>query len=95
MTIITDASTKGWSTHKRDFQTVGTWSQIDHKLHINCLELKDVSYSASLGLSSIGPSGHGCYVQYHGSVPYQQEGDTVLLPTLSSSGSIPVVTLPV
>ena len=38
--------------------------------------------------------GHDCYGQHHGSALYQQAGrDTVLLPTSSSSGPIPVATL--
>ena len=38
------------------------------------------SYSASLGLSATGPSGHGCYVQYYGSFLYQQAAGHGLTP---------------
>ena len=42
-TIFTDASSQGWGTHMRDSKISGTWTLIDRKLHINCLELKAVT----------------------------------------------------
>ena len=44
-TIFTDASTQGWGAHMGDSQISGTWTHTDHKLHINCLELKAVSHA--------------------------------------------------
>ena len=41
-TIFTDASTQGWGAHIGDSQISGIWTHTDHKLHINCLELKAV-----------------------------------------------------
>ena len=41
-TIITDASTQGWGAHMGDSQISGTWTPLDCKLHINCLEHKAV-----------------------------------------------------
>ena len=39
---FTDASTQGWGTHMGDSQISSTWTCTDHRLHINCLELKAV-----------------------------------------------------
>ena len=41
-TIFTDTSTQGWGTHMGDSQISGTWTRTDHKLDINCLELRAV-----------------------------------------------------
>ena len=41
-TFQRDASTQGWGTHMGDSQISGTWTHTDHKLHINCQELKAV-----------------------------------------------------
>ena len=40
--IFTDASTEGWDAHIGDSQISGTCTRTDHKLHIDCLELKVV-----------------------------------------------------
>ena len=40
-TILTD-TTQGWGAHMGDSQISGTWTRLDRKLHINCLELKAV-----------------------------------------------------
>ena len=42
-TIFTDASSQGWGAHMGDSKISGTWTRIDRKLHINCLELKAVT----------------------------------------------------
>ena len=42
-TIFTDASNLGWGVHMGDSKISGTWTLIDRKLHINCLELKAVT----------------------------------------------------
>ena len=42
-TIFTDASSQGWGAHMGDSKIAGTWTLIDRKLHINCLELKAVT----------------------------------------------------
>ena len=42
-TIFTDASSQGWGAHMGDSKISGTWTLIDRKLHINCLELKAVT----------------------------------------------------
>ena len=42
-TIFTDASSQGWGAHMGDSKISGTWTLIDCKLHINCLELKAVT----------------------------------------------------
>ena len=42
-TIFTHASNQGWGAHMGDSKISGTWTLIDHKLHINCLELKAVT----------------------------------------------------
>ena len=41
-TIFTDTSTQGWGAHMGDSQISGTWTRTDHKLDINCLELRAV-----------------------------------------------------
>ena len=42
-TIFTDASNQGWGAHMGDSKISGTWTLIDRKLHISCLELKAVT----------------------------------------------------
>ena len=42
-TIFADASNQGWGAHMGDSKISGTWTLIDRKLHINCLELKAVT----------------------------------------------------
>ena len=42
-TIFTDASNQGWGAHMGHSKISGTWTLIDRKLHINCLELKAVT----------------------------------------------------
>ena len=42
-TIFTDASSQGWGAHVGDSKISGTWTRIDRKLYINCLELKAVT----------------------------------------------------
>ena len=37
---FTLACTQGWGAYMQDFQVSGTWIHSDHRLHINCLELK-------------------------------------------------------
>ena len=44
-TIFTDASSQGWGAHMGDSKISGIWTRIDRKLHINCLELKAVTYA--------------------------------------------------
>ena len=41
-TVFTDASKQGWGAHMGDSKISGTWTRMDRKLHINCLELKAV-----------------------------------------------------
>ena len=43
-TILTDASSQGWGAHMGDSKISGIWTCIDRKLHINCLELKAVTW---------------------------------------------------
>ena len=40
--IFTDASKESWGTHLNKRTARGTWSLLESKLHINCLELKAV-----------------------------------------------------
>ena len=42
-TIFMDASIQGWGAHMGDSKISGTWTRIDRKLHISCLELKAVT----------------------------------------------------
>ena len=42
ITIFTDASNQGWGARMGDSKISGTWTLIDRKLHINCLELQAV-----------------------------------------------------
>ena len=44
-TIFTDASNQGWLAHMGDSKILGTWTLTDRKLHINCLELKTVTFA--------------------------------------------------
>ena len=45
LTIFTDASTQGWGAHMGDSKILGTWTLSDRKLHINCLEFKEVTFA--------------------------------------------------
>ena len=45
--LFTDASNEGWGAHLDQSSTKGLWSDRDKRLHINILELKAVSNSAS------------------------------------------------
>ena len=47
-TIFTDASNQGWGAHMGNSKILGTWTLIDRKLHINCLELKAVTCAQQL-----------------------------------------------
>ena len=69
-TIFTDASTQGWGAYMGDPQISGTWTHIDCKLHISCLELKAVI--CALQHWAPGPPGYDRYGQFDSSFVYQQ-----------------------
>ena len=79
-TIFTDASNLGWGTHMGDSKISGTWTLIDRKLHINCLELKAVTCAlrTPLGSSASWPPGHGRHGQFDSGFIYQQAGRDML-----------------
>ena len=92
-TIFTDASTQGCGAYMGDSQISGTWTPQDHKLHINCLELKAVGgCPTSLGSSAPGPPGLDCYGQFDSSFIYQQARRDPFPYLASSSRSFYVVT---
>ena len=41
--LFTDASNEGWGSHLEQSSTQGLWSEQEKRLHINVLELKEVS----------------------------------------------------
>ena len=59
-TVFTVTSRSGGRAH-------GDSQFSDHKLHVNCLDLKAVSMHHCVE----GPPGHDCYGQHHGSVLYK------------------------
>ena len=53
-----------------------TWTNLDRKLHIKCLELKAVISALHLWVIASGPQGHDRYRQHYSSFSYQQQGGT-------------------
>ena len=84
----------GGGGHTGDFQISGTWTRLDHKLHISCLELKAVISAIHQWDSVL----QDCqvfyhYILYNSSFLYQQtRRDTFSFLAASSNGSSYVAT---
>ena len=94
-TIFTDAYTQGWGAHMGDSQISGTWTPLDRKLHINCLELKAVG--AALHHWALVLQGHQVSIAMDNStvVSYnylQARRDPIPYLVAPSSGAFYVVT---
>ena len=86
--IFTDASKEGWGAHLNEFIARGTWSLLESKLHINCLELKAVFLALSVPKSVHEKDGFSSNRQHYSSGLHQQGGrhevGPALCPTLEN-----------